>query len=79
MAKKKKKFPWNECEYVVLEDLKEVWLRGSFMRAMYLKSAQKEKEICPDYKVMLASQDFIDRLKDDPTVRNTIKTNAEEE
>ena len=49
------------------------------MRAMYLKSAQKEKEVCPDYKVMLASQDFIDRLKDDPTVRNTIKTNAEKE
>ena len=71
---KKKKFPWNESEYVVLEDLKEIWLRGSFMRAMYLKSAQKEKEVCPDYTVMLASQGFIDRLKDDPTVRNTIET-----
>ena len=78
MSKKKARFPWNECEYVVLEDHKEVWLRGSFMRAMYLKSAQKEKEICPGYDVKLASQDFIDRLKDDPTVRDTIKTDEEE-
>ena len=78
MSKKKPKLPWNECEYVVLEDRKEIWLRGSFMRSMYLKSAQKEKEICPDYVVKLASQDFIDRLKDDPTVINTLKTNEED-
>ena len=78
MSKKKKKLPWTEDQYVILEDRKEIWLRGSFMRAMYLKSAQKEKEICPGYSVKLACQDFIDRLKADPSVRNTIQTDEKD-
>ena len=67
MSLRKKQFPWNKDEYVVIEEHKEVWLRGSFMRAMAAKKMGEEY----GYKILVASQDFIDRLREDPSLRET--------
>ena len=59
MTFRKKAFPWPKAEYVVLEEKKEVWLRGSWIRAM-AKSQMSKKY---GYEILLASQDFIDKLR----------------
>ena len=65
MTLRKKKLPWPENEYVVLEEHNEVWLRGSWTRAMAKKQMAKEY----GYEFLLASQDFIDKLRDDHSLR----------
>ncbi|MDC0315666.1 hypothetical protein OAL32_01935 [Synechococcus sp. AH-551-G15] len=59
MTLRKKAFPWSKDEYVVLEEKKEVWLRGSWIRSM-AKSQMSKKY---GYEILLASQDFIDKLR----------------
>ena len=63
MTPRKKAFPWPKDEYVVLEEKKEVWLRGSWIRAMAKSQMSKEY----GYEILLASQDFIDKLRDQLT------------
>ena len=65
MSYRPKKLPWPKEEYVILEEHNEVWLRGSFMRSMHLHHTK------PDYgyKILLASQEFIDKLRKDPSLR----------
>ena len=58
-------FPFKPELYVVLEDRKEVWLKGSHTVAMGLR--QIEAKHCPGYKLRLATREFIDRLKTDPS------------
>ena len=66
MSLRKKKLPWRKEEYVILEEHNEVWLRGSFMRAMAAQHMSEDY----GYKILMASQDFIDRLRQDPSLRN---------
>ena len=66
MSLRKKKLPWAKEEYVVLEEHNEVWLRGSFMRSMALAHSKEDY----GYKILLASQEFIDKLRKDPSLRN---------
>ena len=65
MSYRPKKLPWDKDEYVILEEHNELWLRGSFMRAMRLHHAEEDF----GYKVLLASQEFIDKLRKDPSLR----------
>ena len=66
MSYRPKKLPWHKDEYVILEEYNEVWLRGSFMRSMHLH----HEDVDYGYKILLASQDFIDRLRKDPSARD---------
>ena len=66
MSYRPKKLPWDKSEYVILEEHNELWLRGSFMRSM----SQKHLEEDYGYKVLLGSQDFIDKLRTDPSLRD---------
>ena len=63
MTPRKKAFPWPKDEYVVLEEKKEVWLRGSWIRAMAKRQMNKEY----GYEILLVSQDHIDKLRDQLT------------
>ena len=65
MSYRPKKLPWPKEEYVILEEHNEVWLRGSFMRSMRLHHEQADY----GYKILLASQEFIDKLRKDPSLR----------
>mgnify|MGYP001360414633 CR=1 FL=1 len=65
MTARKKVFPWPANEYVVLEEHNEVWLRGSWIRAMAKKQMVKEY----GYEILLASREFIDKLRDDHSLR----------
>ena len=67
MSLRKKKLPWDKSEYVILEEHNEVWLRGSFSRAMARKHF-KEKY---GYEFCMASQEFLDKLRVDPSLRET--------
>ena len=65
MSLRKKKLPWDKEEYVILEEHNEVWLMGSWSRAMMLQHTPEEY----GYKILLASKDFIDKLRKDPSLR----------
>lgn len=65
MSLRKKKLPWPKEEYVVLEEHNEVWLMGSWSRAMALQHSKVDY----GYKILLASKEFIDKLRKDPSVR----------
>ena len=67
MSYRKPKLPWDKSEYVILAEHNEVWLRGSFSRAMARKhfTAQYGYEFC------MASQAFLDKLRVDPSLRET--------
>ena len=68
MTQRKKKIPFDKSEWVVLEEHNELWLRGSLSRAWGRKHMEQQY----GYKVCLASQEFIDKLKKDPSERNSI-------
>ena len=67
MSLRKKKLPWDKEEYVILEEHNEVWLRGSFMRSM-ARNHYKEKY---GYTFCMASKEFLDKLRLDPSLRET--------
>ena len=54
----KKKFP---VDHVILEDKKEVWMKGSHTLALGAESIQKE--YFPGYKICFASQEYLNQLK----------------
>ena len=66
MTYRKKKLPWLKSEYVVLEEHNEVWLVGSFMRAMARKAIERDYDIT----ICLGSREFIDQLRVDPSLRD---------
>ena len=67
MSYRKPKLPWDPKEYVIIEEHNEVWLRGSFSRAMGRKHF-KEKY---GYTFLMASEEFLVKLRKDPSLRET--------
>ena len=65
MSLRKKKLPWPKEQYVIIEEHNEVWLMGSWSRAMALQ----HKKDYYGYKILLASKEFIDKLRKDPSLR----------
>ena len=65
MSLRKKKLPWPKEQYVILEEHNEVWLMGSWSRAMALQHKKNDY----GYKILLASKEFIDKLRKDPSLR----------
>ena len=65
MSLRKKKLPWPKEQYVILEEHNEVWLMGSWSRAMMLQHKKDDY----GYKILLASKEFIDKLRKDPSLR----------
>ena len=54
----KKKFP---VDHVILEDKKEVWMKGSSTLAMGIRAIQKE--YFPGYRICLCSQEHFHKLQ----------------
>ena len=65
MTYRPKKIPYDKDEYVIIEDKNELWLVGSMSRAWARPHMEKEY----GYTVLLASRDFIERLREDPNAR----------
>ena len=66
MTYRPKKIRFPKDQYVILEEHNEVWLQGSLSRAWGRKRMEEDW----GYKVMLCSQDFVDRLREDPSARD---------
>jgi len=64
---KKSKFSIN---HVVLEDRKEVWIKGSYPSC--LGTSQLMKHYYPGYTPKLAKESFIEELKTNPEARNKL-------
>ena len=64
---KKTKFPIN---HVVLEDRKEVWIKGGYPGC--LGTSQLMKKFYPGYTPKLAKEAFIEELKVNPEARNKL-------
>ena len=62
-----KKFPFN---HVVLEDHKEVWIKGGYPGCMAVPKLMEK--FYPDYDAKLAKNEFIEELKKDPSVRDRL-------
>tara|TARA_R100000479_G_C6320946_1_gene177705 strand:+ start:99 stop:299 length:201 start_codon:yes stop_codon:yes gene_type:complete len=62
-----KKFPFN---HVVLEDRKEVWIKGGYPGCMAVPKLMEK--FYPDYDAKLAKNEFIEELKKDPSVRDRL-------
>ena len=62
-----KKFPFN---HVVLEDRKEVWIKGGYPGFMAVPKLMEK--FYPDYKPCLAKNEYIEELKRDPSVRDRL-------
>ena len=62
-----KKFPFN---HVVLEDRKEVWIKGGYPGCMAVPKLMEK--FYPDYDAKLAQNEFIEELKRDPSVRDRL-------
>ena len=67
MSRRKPKLRWDKSQYVIIEEHNEIWLRGSLSRAWAKKSLEKEY----GYTICLASQECIDKLKADPSYRDS--------
>ena len=67
MSYRKPKLPWNKDEYVIIKEHNECWLRGSFSRAMASKHFQEKY----GYKFLMASEEFLEKLRKDPSLRET--------
>ncbi len=55
---KRSKFPFN---HVVLEERKEVWIKGDYPSCMGVPTLMKQ--FYPDYTAHLAKEEFIEELK----------------
>jgi len=64
---KQSKFPIN---HVVLEDRKEVWIKGGYPSC--LGTSQLMKQFYPGYTPKLAKESFIEELKVNPEARNKL-------
>ena len=62
-----KKFPFN---HVVLEDREEVWIKGGYPGCLAVP--QLMKKFYPEYTAKLATNEFIEKLKVDYTLRDTL-------
>tara|TARA_B100001142_G_scaffold114480_1_gene116641 strand:- start:8598 stop:8804 length:207 start_codon:yes stop_codon:yes gene_type:complete len=65
--KKQSKFPIN---HVVLEERKEVWIKGGYPSC--LGTPQLMKQYYPGYTPKLAKESFIEELKTNPEARNEL-------
>ena len=65
------RIPWDKSEYVLDEEEKTVYLRGSFMRSMALH--HRSTDPAPGYKVLLCAPDTIKKLKEDPEYLTEVK------
>ena len=66
MTYRPKKIGYPPEQYVILEEFNEMWLVGSLSRSWARKHMEKDY----GYKIMLASQEFVDKLREDPSARN---------
>ena len=57
----RKKIPWHPNDYVIDEANKDIWLVGSFMRAMALRN--RRTTIVPGYEVKLCTQSELEKKK----------------
>jgi len=62
-----KKFPFN---HVVLEDRQEVWIKGGYPGCLAVP--QLMKKFYPEYTAKLAHNDFIEKLKENRQLRDTL-------
>ena len=62
-----KKFPFN---HVVLEDREEVWIKGGYPGCLAVPKLMER--FYPGYSAKLAPNDFIEKLKRDRTLRDTL-------
>tara|TARA_B100000073_G_scaffold238902_1_gene200039 strand:- start:2361 stop:2576 length:216 start_codon:yes stop_codon:yes gene_type:complete len=60
-------FPFN---HVVLEDRKEVWIKGGYPGCMGVPTLMKQ--FFPGYTSHLAKNEFIEELKINPEARNKL-------
>ena len=60
-------FPFN---HVVLEDRKEVWIKGGYPGCMAVPRLMEK--FYPGYTACLAKNEFIEKLKKDYTIRDTL-------
>ena len=68
MARKRMShFPFN---HVVLEDRKEVWIKGGYPECMGIPKLMER--FYPGYEAKLAKNEFIEKLKKDYTLRATL-------
>ena len=56
-----KQIPWHPSDYVIDEANKDIWLLGSFMRAMSLRG--RHTTIVPGYEVKLCTQSELEKKK----------------
>tara|TARA_B100001063_G_scaffold160649_1_gene150000 strand:+ start:92 stop:325 length:234 start_codon:yes stop_codon:yes gene_type:complete len=61
------RFPFN---HVVLEDRKEVWIKGGYPGCMGVPKLMER--FYPGYTAKLARNEFIEKLKKDYTLRDTL-------
>jgi len=58
-------------DHVVIHELKEVWFKGDYPTCMaYSQMVEKNY---PGYKSCICSWDNFNKLKENPTIRNTWK------
>lgn len=62
-----KKFPFN---HVVLEDREEVWIKGGYPGCLAVPKLMEK--FYPEYTAKLASNEFIEKLKTDRKLRDTL-------
>ena len=67
MSRRRPKIKWDKSQYVIIEEHNELWLRGSLSRAWAKKHLEEEY----GYTICLASQEWIDKLREDPSLRDT--------
>ena len=60
-------FPFN---HVVLEDRKEVWIKGGYPGCMAVPMLMEK--FYPGYRSCLAKNEFIEKLKKDYTLRDSL-------
>ena len=67
MSYRKPKLPFPKDQYVIIEEHGECWLLGSFSRAMASRHFQEKY----GYKFLMASEEFLEKLRKDPSLRET--------
>ena len=60
----RKTFPFRKEIYVVFDEFKEIWMKGSFAVSMAKK--QLEEKHCANYKLCLVSYETLLKLKENP-------------
>ena len=72
----RKTFPFRREIYVVFDEFKEIWMKGSFAVAMAKK--QLEEKHCANYKLCLVSYETLLKLKENPDYIYELKQEIKE-